>query len=562
MAGGYTIDQSKLLNRWGALKTERASWFAMWKDLSTYLLPYQGRFFVQDRNRGSNRANQIYDSTGTYALRILGAGMMAGATSPARPWFRLAVPDPDLNSYHSVRVWLDDVAGLMRAVFQRSNTYRALHSIYEELGSFGTGASIVMPDYNTVVHHFGLTAGEYAIATSYRGEVDTIFREFDLPVKNVVREFGKDNCSTAVRNLYNQGNLDAWVPIIHAIEPRADRDTTKKDGRNMPWASYYIEGQGDGHTFLREGGFNRFPALVPRWAVAGGDIYGHSPAMEALGDIKQLQHEQKRKAQGIDYQTLPPLQVPASMKNGMVDILPGGVSYYDGSSPQGGVKNLFEVNLDLNHLLADIQDVRQRIRQAFFADLFLMLANATDTRMTATEVAERHEEKLLMLGPVLERLHNELLSPLIEITFDRILSSGILPPPPDELRGMEITVEFISMLAQAQRAIGANSVDRWVGSLGAVAAYKPDVLDKFDSDYWAESYADMLGVDPKNIVPDSKVAIVRQDRAQQAAQAQQTALAEQQSKAVKNLATSPTDGGRSSVIDMFSGYNTPGQGAV
>ena len=206
----------------------------------------------------------------------------------------------------------------------------------------------------------------------------------------------------------------------------------------------------------------------------------------------------------------------------------------------------------------DIQDVRQRINGSFYADLFLMLANATDTRMTATEVAERHEEKLLMLGPVLERLHNELLDPLIDITFNRMIESNLIPPAPEELQGMELSVEFVSMLAQAQRAIGTNSVDRYVNSMGAVAQMKPDVLDKFDSDSWADNYADMLGIDPSLIVAGEQVAKIREDRAmaQQAA-----AQAEAEQRAVENatkLNNSKT--GEPSLMDMmnqFSGYNSP-----
>ena len=533
-----------------------------WQELSTYILPFQGRFFIQDRNRGQRRANTIYDSTGTRALRVLGAGMMAGATSPARPWFRLITSDQDLNKSLAVKVWLSDVTNLMQLIFQKSNTYRALHQMYEELGAFSTAASIILPDFNNVIHHYTLTVGEYCVASDFQGKVCTLYREFERPVSEIVKEFGRDKCSMTVKALYDRGDLDTWIPIMHVIEPRADRDITKKDNKNMPWASYYFETHSDSDTLLRESGFRTFRALVPRWAVAGGDIYGNGPGMEALGDIKQLQHEQLRKAQGIDYQTKPPLQVPISMKNESIATLPGGVSYYDPSTSQGGIKNLFEVNLQLDHLLEDIRDVRERIRGSFYADLFLMLANATDTRMTATEVAERHEEKLLMLGPVLERLHNELLSPLVEITFSDMKYAGILPPPPEDLRDVEINVEFVSMLAQAQRAIGINSVDRWVGNVGAVAQYKPEVLDKFNSDYWAEASAEMLGVDPRMINDDDAVAEVRQQRAAAQQQAQQAATAEQTSKAIKNMATSPTTGDNAltNVIDMFSGYNSPQQG--
>lgn len=555
--------RDQLFSRWGHLKLERATWWYHWMELSSYLLPRSGRFFIQDRNKGWRRHNALYDNTGLLALRVLGAGMMAGATSPARPWFRLVTPDADLNKYQPVKIWLNDVTNLMQRIFQKSNTYRVLHGMYEELGAFGTAASIVLPDFDNVIHHYPITIGEYCIATDYRARVCTLYREFERPVSEIVKEFGYNNCSTTVRNMYDRGSLDQWIRLIHAIEPRADRDITKKDNKNMPWASIYFEVGGDPDKFLRESGFPEFPALVPRWATAGGDIYGNCPGMEALGDIKQLQHEQLRKAQGIDYKARPPLQVPTSLKNREVDTLPGGVTYYDPSSPQGGIRSMFEVNLDLNHLLEDIQDVRTRIRGAFYADLFLMLANATDTRMTATEVAERHEEKLLMLGPVTERLDNELLKPMIEMTFHRMVSVGILPPAPEAMNKVEISVEFVSMLAQAQRAIGVNAIDRFVGNIGAVAQMKPDVLDKFDSDQWVDAYSDMMGVDPNLIVANDKVAIIRQTRAEQIVQQQQADQAAQQSQTIKNMAQSPTYQGENAltnVIDMFSGYNSPQEG--
>ena len=557
---GPSVKKDKLYTRWGALKSERATWDSHWQEISGYLLPRSGRFFVQDRNKGQKRHNNIYDNTGTRALRILGAGMMAGATSPARPWFRLSTSDPDLAKFQPVKIWLDDVTRRMQTVFQKSNTYRALHQVYEELGSFGTAASIILPDYNNVIHHYTLTAGEYAVQTDYQGKVCTLYREFDKTVGEIVKEFGYDVCSTSIKNMYDRGSIDSYVTLIHAIEPREDRDIRLKDSKNMPWKSCYFElGADKQNQYLRESGFNEFPAVVPRWSTSGGDVYGNSPGMEALGDIKQLQHEQLRKAQVIDYKTRPPLQVPTSMKNREVDMLPSGVTYVDAASPQGGIRTAFDVNLDLNHLLMDIQDVRERVRGAFYADLFMMLANATDTRMTATEVAERHEEKLLMLGPVLERLHNELLNPLIDITFNEMLASNALPPPPEELKGVDLNVEFVSMLAQAQRAIGTNSVDRFVANIGQVAQIKPDVLDRFNSDEWVTAYSDMLGVDPSLIVASNEVALIRENRAKaQQMQAMQEVQA-QQARTGKDMAqiaeTNPEK--MTNVIDMFSGYNSP-----
>jgi len=546
------------LRRWESLKNERLSWMSHWDELSTNLLPRSGRFFTSDRNRGERKHNNIVDSTGTRALRVLAAGLMAGMTSPARPWFRLTTSDPNLDESAAVKQWLADVQRLMLMVFSRSNVYRALHSMYEELGAFGTAATVIVPNFKNVIHCHTLTAGEYAIATDYQGMVNTLYRECDKTVGELVGEFGLKNCSTTVQNMYDRNQLEEWITIVHAIEPRRERDTAKRDAKNMAYRSCYFELGETSGKYLRESGYKEFRALAPRWSVSGGDIYGNSPGMEALGDIKQLQHEQLRKAEGIDYKTRPPLQAPTAFKNRELDTLPGGVSYVDAAGPGGGIRTAFEVNLDLSHLLNDIQDVRGRINSAFYADLFLMLANDNRSGITATEVAERHEEKLLMLGPVLERLHNELLDPLIELTFAQVVEAGIAPPPPQELQGVDLNVEFVSMLAQAQRAVATNSIDRFVGNLGAVAQIKPDVLDKFDSDKWADAYADMLGVDPELIVPGEKVALIRQQRAQ-AAQAQAKMEQMQQgAQTAKDLASAKTDSpsALTNVIDMFSGYST------
>lgn len=529
-------DKYRLWARLGALKAERSSWDPHWKDLSRNLLPRSGRFFVEDRNKGQRRHNQIYDSTGTRSLRVLAAGMMAGMTSPARPWFRLATGSPEMMKVEAVKIWLADVTRMMLEIFARSNLYRSLHMMYEELGVFGTAPCLILPDFETVIHCYPLTAGEYWITTNAKGEVDTLFREFQKPVGALVEEFGYENCSQSTKSLYDNRQLDTWVTVVHAIEPRLTRDSSKRDALNMPWRSVYFEMGAEGRNkYLRESGFNSFPAIVPRWAVSGQDIYGNSPGMEALGDVQQLQHEQLRKAQGIDYMTKPPVQMPTSRKGAEVDLLPGGVSYIDSASPQGAITTAFEVRLDLNYLLQDIQDVRERIRGAFYADLFLMLSQADNGRMTATEVAERHEEKLLMLGPVLERLYNEMLDPLIDLTFGRMVEAGILPEAPPELEGMALNVEFVSMLAQAQRAVATNSIDRFVAGMGVVSQFNPGVLDKFDGDDWADIYSDLLGIPPELINSNEDVAAMRKAQAQAAQQQQLAAAAATSADAIGKL---------------------------
>lgn len=552
-------ERDKYLTRWQALTNERSSWVEHWRELSDYFQPRAGRFFVTDVNNGSKRHNNIYDSTGTRALRVLAAGMMAGMSSPARPWFRLAIPDSDLMEYDPVRLWLNEVTKRMRDVFARSNAYRSMHTMYEELGLFGTGASIIVDDYDTLIRHHPLTVGEYALAMNHRRQVDTLYREFNMTVGQIVSEFGYANCSNTVKNMWDRGDaMDRWVTIVHAIEPRKNRNPNKIDQKNMAWSSCYFEKGGDADKLLAERGFEKFPALTPRWTVTGGDIYGASPGMEALGDAKQLQHEQLRKAIGIDYQSDPARIFPTALMGQEGNALPGGIMFADLAPGTGKITNASDVQLRLDFLLNDINDVRLRINQAYYADLFLMLANDDRSNITAREIAERHEEKLLMLGPVLERLHNEMHDPQIDLTFTRMLRAGMLPPPPTELEGVDLQVEFVSTLAQAQRAVGVQSIDRLIGTITALAPLKPEVVDKLDADQLVDAYSDMLGVDPSLIIADDKVAVVRKQRADQQRVQQAAALAQPAADAAQKLSTiNPQQPSMlNDVLGNLQGYST------
>ena len=378
-----------------------------------------------------------------------------------------------------------------------------------------------------------------------------------MTVSMLVGEFGLENVSDSVRKQYEEGKRDAWVHVVNAIEPRLNYDPRKHDNKNMPWRSVYFEVESSEDKVLRETGFRNFPALCARWSVTGGDIYGNSPGMEALGDLKQLQQEQKRKSQAIDYQTNPPVIMPAELKNAGANILPGGVTYYSNAAQAQNIRSAFEVPLRLDFLLQDIQDTRERINETFYRDIFMMMANSTDKTMTATEVAERHEEKMILMGPVLERLNSEALDPLIALTFERMVETNMLPPIPEELQGAPVNVEFISILAQAQKAITTNSIDRFTQNLGVLAGMKPDMLDKFNSDFWVDYYSDALGIDPRFIVSGDQVTLIRQQRAQQEKAAQQMAMMQQGANVAKNLgisADSLQSQSPDQIMGAFTGY--------
>jgi hypothetical protein len=542
--------------RGAALDAEYSSWLSHYRELNTFLMPRAGLFLPTERNRGDRRHNAIHDNTGMRAVRIGGAGMMSGASSPARPWVRFLTNRPEANRRYAVTRWLDDVTEIVLQTLAKSNAYRVLHGMYEELFAYGTAACLFTLDAENVIHLQPFTVGEYRLACDHKGVVNTCYRTFALTVAELVGQFGLDRVSARVRDLHANNALQQPVKVRHVVEPRRDRAPGATDNRSMPWTSVYYEVGINEDRVLYESGFEEFPVLAPRWGLTAGDVYGHCPGMEALGDIKQLQHQQLRKGQGIDFQTMPPMLAPSTMKGQESRWAPGGIVFYDGTAP-AAIKSAFEVPLRLDYLLTDIQDVRERIRGSFFADLFLMLAQA-DKRMTATEVAERHEEKLIQLGPVLERLHNELLAPLVKRTYRALRDIGALPPPPPELETLNLVLEFTSTLAQAQRAVGLSAIERSLAVAGAAAQFAPDIVDNLDPDaLWTEINS-MLGVTSRISRDPRKRDELRQAKiAAQSAQAQ-AALAQQTSVAAKNVATaSPDSGALRDVMSLFSGYEHP-----
>lgn len=554
-------DKQRFVRRKSMLWTERSSWEPDWLNLVDYVAPNSGRFQTRDTNRGDKvaRSRKVNDSTGRRSLRVLAAGMQAGMSSPARPWFRLSTGDEDLDNQYEVKVWLRAVETKMRAVFASGNVYRVLHQVYLELGAFGTACAVMMPDFDHVVHMMPLTIGEYALATDGKGRVTALVREMAMTVGQLVDEFGLENCSESVRNQYERNSLDTWVDVCHLVEPRKNADNQKMDGRNKRFRSVYFElGAAIEDKLLRDSGFDTFPALSPRWEVTGNDVYGTGPGHEALPAIRELQHGKLRKAQAIDYQTNPPLQVPASLREAGVGRLPGGVTYVDTVGAQNAVQNLFDVTLDLGALREDMGEVREAIRQHFFEDLFLMIAGDNRSGVTATEIAERHEEKMLMLGPVLERMENEIFDPLIDFTFVQLSEGGALPPAPEAMQGMDLNVEYIGLLAQAQRAVALRGNDRLVATVSSLAGamQDPGVWDNIDTDQMIAEYADGLGVSPKSIRDPKVRDAMRQQRAQQQ-QAQQAMAAAEQAAKTGQAASQIDPQNMQDVMGMFQGYGSP-----
>jgi hypothetical protein len=353
--------------------------------------------------------------------------------------------------------------------------------------------------------------------------------------------------SEAVRTLWNSNNFEAVVPVRHFIIPNDDYDDGAFEAKYKRYRSCYYE-TGTSDKYLSESGFDEFPIMCPRWDVLGEDTFGTSPGMDALGDTKSLQVLERRKAQAVEKTVNPPMTGPSSLRNQKSTILAGDITYVDTREGQQGFRAAHEVNFPVKDVMLDVQEHQGRIQRAFYEDLFLMLTLSDRREITAREVDERHEEKLLMLGPVLERLNDELLDPTIDRVFAVMNRKGLIPSPPSQLEpGSPLKVEYISIMAQAQKMVASSTMERFATFTNAVAEVNPAIFDKVDMDQMLDEYSDMLGVPPRIIRSDETVAGIRDQRQkQQQAQAQAENM-ERIAKAGKSLGTTPMD--QNSLLD-------------
>ena len=532
-----TIDIQELSQRHEELKQDRQSWESDWKNLARHFLPRKCRLERDGvkTNEGGIRGGTL-DSTGYYAMRDLAAGLHGGMTSPARPWFKLGMTDPGLAEQGGVKRWTDQAEERLRVILHRSNFYNAVHHIYGELGTFGTAFMFCLEDDRTGVRFTPLTAGEYCLDTDEHGRVDTVFRTIDMTLRQIIRRFPEKNIPEWMRNLYDTpSNWNLRFKVVHAVYPRNDRDAGSGTAKNMPFASvYWLDGMGPGNSrhggnmpvVLSEGGFQQFPGFGVRWDVTGNDVYGKSPAMDTLPDCVLLQQMTNSMLKALHKEIDPPMVGPADM--GQISLLPGS---FNPANPTGGsgqaVYPAVQIRHNIEATMRAIMQVQEKVREGLFNNLFRMMLNSDRRQITAREVAAREEEKLILIGPVLERLHDELFIPLIDRVFGIMAEQNMLPPWPEELAGAPLQVEFVSVLAQAQKMVATGALEQFAGFVGNAAQLFPEVVDAINPDKVVDNYAKYLGVEANMLRGQDERDQIRQQRAQaqqQQAQAQQSMM--------------------------------------
>lgn len=531
---------SYLCSRWEELKRIRAPYLNRWQEISKYISPFSGKFNIKEHNQ-TRSSKYILDGEAGYDVDILASGLMAGASSPARPWFTLQPTNQQLLSSYDVVNYCDTVQKILLKVFSSTNTYNTLQSMYKELALFGISADLVYEDNNQGIKHHLLQAGEYCVATNSDGDIDTLYRNFELSTKQAVNAFGYDNCPDEIKRAHDQCLLEDYWEFIHAIEPREDRDPTSSSNKNMPWASYYVS-ISTKPTIVKESGFNYFPVICPRWNVFGTDAYGESPAMVCLPDIKQLQLETLRKAELIEQYTKPPLQVPINSRQNTISLKAGAVNYVR-STTDNSIKPILQSTGDLNAIRQDIAELKASIRRHLFYDLFMMVNNGTESsRRTTVEIYALQNEQMLSLGAVVERNQNECLGKLVNITYQILGQLDMLPPPTEDMQDEKIEIEFTSVLAQSQKSVDINGIDRFFSAISMAGQIAPEVFDRINPDGYVDEYRERIGVSPKVLRSKEEADQIRQQRAQAQQQHQEQEQNYQQAMTANQLAQAQQQG--------------------
>ncbi|WP_315265940.1 portal protein [Selenomonas noxia] len=552
LAARLSISRKEVQQTVKQLIDKRSTYETRWKSIREYQLPYLGSFDGMDdeSNAGSRKDTNVWHNCAWDSNQIFAAGVMGGLTPPSRKWFRLDFANIDLKDNSDLGRILDERMDIIADVLEKSNFYTAVHSCYLEL-AFGQAPLGIFPDRQYGVHFVPYPIGSYAMENGPDGSIQTFCRRYKMSAAQLVDKFGAENVPDNIRaELANGPGIKANHTVVWYVSPNRNYDPKKLGNFHLPYASiYYVEGSTE-DEFLHVGGFHEWPVPVARYLISGNDSYGKGPGWFAEGDAKILHLLEKDKLTMVELAVKPPVIADEAMAVKGINLVPGGKTFVQ---EKDAVTPLFQVQGNLDHLREVVADVTTRIKRAYSADLFMML-DQQEKSMTAREVLERTQEKMNILGPVVQRMQFEFLGRIIERVYNILDRERMFPEPEDEeaqeiLRDQEIKIEYISPLAQAQKMSGLVNIEQAVAFIAQIAQFYPNILDKMDWNETANSYIGMVGAPAKIKRTDDEYQAIQQQKqeaAEEERQMQQAAamaqMAAPAAQAAKNATEAAQDG--------------------
>ena len=501
-----------ILRRADALKAARANFDWHWQEVADFVLP--SREFTRSTSPGTKRTARIFNTAPVLACEQLAGGLHGMLTSPALRWFSLRVWDAGLAQDDEAKAWFADATDRLYEHFnsQVAGFATAAHEFYLDIAAFGT-AVMYVPDLGRAgAGYRAVPLAECFVSEGAGGRIDTVFRCWKWPVRNVV-ETWPDTAGADLKKRATE-KPDELLDLIHAVEPRRPGE------KGTAWTSTYLVRSPQ--IVLERGGYRDFPFVVARWTKRSGEIYGCGAGMNALPDVKLLNKIEETALRAGQKVVDPPLMVPDDGFLNPLDTRPGGVNVFR-AGMVGENDRIMPMQTgarpDLGEKMADRAEAR--VKSTFYADWMNL---PRQPNMTATEVIQRRDEMLRLMGPMVSRLTAEMLAPIIERSFRIHFENGLFAPIPRHLAGAEWRVEYLSPLAISQKSNDADAVLRWFTVASQMAAVDPTVLDAMDMGEASRFLADRYNAPPSIMRSREEAAArgaARDQMAQQAAEAQQ-----------------------------------------
>lgn len=529
---------NELLTRMERLRSARGLWDLMFQEVRDNVIPVLARFVGQDPD-GAKSNQYTVDETPEQAHELLASALVGMIMNPALKWFDLAPRNKALMEIERVAAWCyhtrDRVLEYMYT--PSAGLAAAHHETCLNLTSFGTGCLYTGERCGIGLSFASRPLQEIYIAEGADGRVDTVFRWFEMTPRQAVQEFTAAGVTERIRQRADSASQqDTKLPFLHAVYPRALSIANALNPKNLPFASCYVSV--DDKALIREGGYHEMPYAVPRWTKRPGETYGRGPGTKALPSCKALQRAIKITFSGAEIAIKPPLMVADDGVLGTPRLHNGGLTYVRAetlNSRRGPIEPIMngakpELGEDM------MKGMRERIQASFYNHLLQMMR---DPRMTATQVIQIAEETLRILGPMIGRIQSELLGIHVDRTLAILFRAGVLDPPPPELYGEELAVEYVSPVAQGAKLSEAKGIVQTFGVATQLANVPgaENVMDNYDLDGSARVLAVLFGM-PRYLLRDPRaVQQLRAARQQKQDAAEQLANMRTAAGGMKDAAT-------------------------
>lgn len=502
----------EIIRRQERMFADRTIFEQHWREIAERILPRSDVFMRVNRPPGYKNTEKVFDATGNLALERFAAAMESMLTPRTQRWHKLSCKDDALDNIPAVKAYLDEVTQILFNVryAPRANFASQANEVYMSLGAFGTGGMFI-DDAMTGIRYRSIHLSEMFIQENHQGVVDTVHRRFNMTARQAVQRFGEKVLSERIRTAAEKTPEQTFA-FLHCVMPNEEIKPSRKDFRGMPFASMYISLED--RDIVQEGGYRAMPYAVGRYVTGPKEIYGRSPAMTALPDIKMVNEMSKTVIRAAHKVIDPPLLLQEDGALQAFDLRPGALNF-GGVNDQGQqVVHPLQTGARVDIGLDMMEQRRKTINDAFLVTLFQILVDAP--QMTATEAMLRAQEKGALLAPTMGRQQSEFLGPLIEREIDILSKAGVLPPMPDELieAGGLVEIEYVSPLNRAQRAEEGVAIMRTLESVTPLAQIDPSVLDVFDPQAIARELADINGVPAKVIRSEEQLDAIKAQKAQ------------------------------------------------